>query len=159
MSRVLVAVLVLAALLAGALWYVTTSRSPAGTAAVEVVETTAAEHERARQDLAAPRTADVAETPDDEPRTPSASLREAAPTARDAWLASAHWVEGRVVFPPRTPPDEELFVAAEGSSVEEHRVAVGADGSFRVAFDVDTRVGSLRLDGRYLWLREEPIWK
>jgi hypothetical protein len=125
MSRVLVAVLVLAALLAGALWYVTTSRSPAGTAAVEVVETTAAEHERARQDLAAPRPAEVAEGSDEAPRAPSASLREAPPTALDAELARAHWVEGRVVFPPGPPRDEVAFVVADGRDVgrgSDHRV-------------------------------------
>ena len=78
-------------------------------------------------------------------------------SALEAELADGYWVAGRVVFPPDTPADEHVFIRAHGRKLAGggyHRVAVHADGSFRVAFAPKTRKGTLRLEARYLYLPE-----
>ncbi|HED64939.1 MAG TPA: carboxypeptidase regulatory-like domain-containing protein [Planctomycetes bacterium] len=87
----------------------------------------------------------------------TASARREARSAYEEELADALWVEGRVVFPPGTPADEECWVIADGRRFEhgeDHRVRVDPDGRFRVAFSKKTRKGRLRLDARYLFLEE-----
>ncbi len=67
------------------------------------------------------------------------------------------WVSGRVEFPPGTPRDERAFVVARGKKYggsTAHRFAVGADGSFRAAFEAQTKQGSLDVVGRYVYLSE-----
>lgn len=69
----------------------------------------------------------------------------------------AIWVEGRVIFPPDTPPDERAEVVAYYSrdeSEKPHRASVAADGAFRVAFPAGTDVGRLELSARYVFLSE-----
>lgn len=95
----------------------------------------------------------------------SASTAQAAPEraavdeAAERELADALWVEGRVVWPEGTPLDEELEVVADGKDFKQvgqpkgkHRVRVGADGRFRVAFRNDTKAGSLSIAARYCYL-------
>jgi uncharacterized GH25 family protein len=80
-------------------------------------------------------------------------------TPLEAELKNALWVEGHVRFPDGTPPDEKVVVEARGKKFASdtlHSVAVGRDGSFRVAFAPGTRTGWLRLKGRYVYLSEEP---
>jgi hypothetical protein len=74
---------------------------------------------------------------------------------RDADLAGAIWVEGRVVLPPDTPADEHVVVVADGSPFPKrdlHRAPIGPNGSFRVAFAPETRQGELKLEARYVYL-------
>jgi len=73
----------------------------------------------------------------------------------------AQWIEGRVIFPEGTPPDEALRVEASGQrftnrrkSPNKHTVHVEPDGRFRVAFGARTTWGKLSLQGRYLYLEE-----
>ena len=81
--------------------------------------------------------------------------RVAVASERDAELARGLWVEGRVVFPPGTPPDERVEVVARGRKLKHgppHAVRVAEDGSFRVAFGAGTKSGRLELKARYLYL-------
>jgi len=70
----------------------------------------------------------------------------------------ALWVEGRVVLPAGTPPDEQVWVIARGGTFPRsrgcrtHEVALTPDGTFRVAFAPGTRRGSVELGARYLYL-------
>lgn len=75
------------------------------------------------------------------------------------------WVEGRVELPEGTPPDEVLEVVARGKVFEwdrhgrrEHRVAVQRNGTFRVAVAVDSKAATLRLYGKYCYLRRAQAW-
>ena len=89
---------------------------------------------------------------------PAESARNAVRSAYELELDAARWVEGRVLFPPGTPADEHAVVVAKGKGFQHgppHRVAVAADGSFRVAFAAGTAVGRLELEARYLSL-ERP---
>ena len=117
----------------------------------------------------APAPAPVAETLAGTPETAAVttparppSQREAVPDAVADELARAHWVEGRVVFPANTPPDEEAFVVARGrefSDGEVQRAHVGSDGRFRVAFAESTKSGWIVLEARYLYLEANVRWK
>lgn len=72
-------------------------------------------------------------------------------------LNQALWVEGHVTVPVGTPADERVHLFADGRSFKKskgHRVRLGDDGRFRIAFAKGTKVGSLRLEARYLFLRE-----
>lgn len=73
----------------------------------------------------------------------------------DGELRNALWVEGRVVLPEGTPPDEHVEVVADGrrfESRELYHAPIGPDGSFRVAFASGTGTGLLTLRARYLYL-------
>lgn len=80
---------------------------------------------------------------------------------RTAWPVpeDSIWLEGRVVFPPDTPADEELRVVAWGrrfsgkGNRHSYEMAPDPDGRFRVAFAEGTRTGRLRLAARYLYLK------
>src|SRR5689334_1729344 len=79
-------------------------------------------------------------------------------TPLEAELKNAFWVEGTVVLPDGTPPDEKLEVEARGKKFSNdalHSAEVGRDGKYRVAFAAGTRTGWLRLNGRYSYLRED----
>ncbi len=93
----------------------------------------------------------------------SASERAAVGVAAERELAEALWVEGRVEWPEGVPLDEELDVVADGKEFQhvgepkgKHRVRVGRDGRFRVAFRKDTLSGSLSIGARYCFL-ETPL--
>lgn len=153
-----IALLALAALAAGGVWLGMRALTPA------------AEPERALAAWAH----DAAPRP--EPKVPVVQMPEslapetAAPVrevAREAAAADgpipfavpddAHWVEGRVIFPLETPPDERAIVVARGSKFpgtdrRTHEVEPAADGTFRVAFAPRTRNGYVRLEARYLYL-------
>lgn len=82
---------------------------------------------------------------------------------RAAWPVpdDSIWLEGRVVFPPDTPADEDLRVVAwgrrfpgEGNRIT-YEMAPDPDGRFRVAFSAGTRTGRLRLAARYLYLKHD----
>ncbi|MBK7874193.1 MAG: carboxypeptidase regulatory-like domain-containing protein [Planctomycetes bacterium] len=108
--------------------------------------TTAAPLEHAAE---APTRAVVREAP--KPAAP-----DSAPTD-DTELADALWVEGRVVFPNDTPLDEEVWVVAKGRKFERrplHKMKVGADGRFRVAFAAKTKKATLALEAHYLYLAQ-----
>jgi len=65
-----------------------------------------------------------------------ARSRESIFASLDEELAQAHWVEGRVLFPVGTPPDDCTAVA-QGRAFSDgtiQRCRVGTDGRFRVAF-------------------------
>jgi len=72
----------------------------------------------------------------------------------------SHWLAGHVIFPPGVPADEAAMIVAKGRrfpsriSGKEHRVAVGSDGRFLVAFAEGTARGRLSLEARYLYLEE-----
>ena len=86
------------------------------------------------------------------------SSREPERTTPDEELDGALWIEGSVVIPAGTPADERVEVLAIGEDFEArppHRVAIQADGSFRVAFAPGTGRGTLRLDAKYLYLPAE----
>ncbi|MFN0008973.1 MAG: carboxypeptidase regulatory-like domain-containing protein [Planctomycetota bacterium] len=89
----------------------------------------------------------------------SESYGEGAALPRaDLELRDSLWVEGRVVVPPGTPPDEFVEVVAIGNAQETrplHRSPIAADGSFRVAFAPGTVFGRLDLEAKYLYLEEE----
>jgi hypothetical protein len=92
--------------------------------------------------------------------TPSRAAGDHAPT--EAQLADAIWIEGRVAVPEGTPRDEKLFVVADAAGsadFDEHRVAVGADHTFKVAFAKNAKRGRVRLAGRYLYLESDFSWK
>lgn len=72
-------------------------------------------------------------------------------------LGQAIWVEGRVTIPVGTPADERVHLYADGRAFQKskgHRVRLGDDGRFRVAFAKGTKNGTLKLEARYLFLRE-----
>ncbi|MEM7308786.1 MAG: carboxypeptidase-like regulatory domain-containing protein [Planctomycetota bacterium] len=102
----------------------------------------------------------AAPTPDGEPAAEPEVERIAAASEWEREVESGHWVEGRVVLPPETPADEELYVVAKGRDFESegplHKVRVGPDGRFRVSFSPRTGSGKLDLEGRYLHL-DEPV--
>lgn len=84
--------------------------------------------------------------------------REIARSTPERELQDAWWIEGRVIVPPGTPADEHVEVNAIGrkfASRPHHRVPIGPDGSFRVAFAPGTGLGSLILDAKYLFLPTE----
>jgi len=74
-------------------------------------------------------------------------------------LAKAHWIEGRVAFPPLSPKDVWTTIEARG-----RRFAGGgwytsdldANGRFRVAFSEKTRYGRLHLQSNWLHLDRSP---
>ncbi|HVS18572.1 MAG TPA: carboxypeptidase-like regulatory domain-containing protein, partial [Planctomycetota bacterium] len=161
MSRLLLALLAVLALTAAVAWYALAADvarpAPApgrATSALQAPSVSSA-------DFAPPDSATSASSPS----TPAASSgtreRAAVPGAAEEALAKARWVEGRVVFPPGTPADEELHVVAYGRDLDDdgdHRARVERDGRFRVAFGERTRTGRLWLEGRYLLLREPVRW-
>lgn len=103
--------------------------------------------------------AQLASAHEDAPRAVAPETKpEARETVDDSELASALWVTGRIVFPPNTPLDEEVWVVARGRKFEKrplHRAKVERDGSFRVAFAPKSKKSSLALEAHYLYL-EEP---
>ncbi len=70
----------------------------------------------------------------------------------------AIWINGRVIFPPGTPSDEEVRIVARGRSFpgtnrrRTHEVDANPDGSFRVAFAPGTLTGSVWLEAHYLYV-------
>jgi hypothetical protein len=75
-------------------------------------------------------------------------------TAEEVELADAIWIEGRVLFPAGTPPDENVTITALGrkfDSIKHHRVTIERNGSFRVGFHSKTKKGRLVLAGRYVY--------
>jgi protocatechuate 3,4-dioxygenase beta subunit len=77
-------------------------------------------------------------------------------------LRGAQWVEGRVVVPVGTPPEERLTVVADAAGLpafDQHAAPVDAEGKFRVAFAADAKRGMLRVQGRFLFLDPEASWK
>jgi hypothetical protein len=95
-----------------------------------------------------------------EPWAP-ASTREAA-TPGPALPAPIHWVEGLVRFPAGTPADEHTYVLALTAAKREpreHKVAVAADGTFRMALPMDVRDAQLALEARYLFLEHPVNWQ
>ena len=80
--------------------------------------------------------------------------------ARLSVPADAIWIEGRVIFPAETPPDEHVRVVARGKAFpgtdrrRTHEVELAADGSFRAAFAPKTRKGWVRLEAHYLYLEQ-----
>lgn len=126
------------------------ARSETGALAAPPLSSTSAES-------AADETPPASVAPEDEP-----GARRVAATPYEEELARAQWVEGRVVFPPGTPLDEQAFVTAQGKDFEhgpDQRAEVGADGRFRVAFSEKARGGWLSLEARYLYLEENVRWK
>lgn len=88
---------------------------------------------------------------------PQAPRESAELSGADHELRDELWVEGRVVVPPGTPPDELVEVVAIGKPQETpplHRSPIAADGSFRVAFPPGTRLGTLDLVAKYLYLEQ-----
>ena len=163
MFRVLVALLALVAVLGIVLWRVGSS-GPRRSAAAQVYVDAPSQERTSAVELVAPAATEGADAhPSPSEATARAPAREETSSAeREAELARAQWVEGRVTFPPGTPPDEELFVTADGRDFEDgsnQRVRVGRDGSFRVAFSEKTRSGRLVLEGRYLYLPDVVRWK
>jgi len=158
MSRVLLVLIVVLALVGGGLWLGTAERGPR---AAQPVAPAPAEPVRAAADVAPPPA--VAATPSPSPAPASApATREAAAGTLEAELAGAQWVAGRVVFPAGTPLDEEAFVVADGKDFadgKDQRARVESDGRFRVAFSAETRSGSFRLEARYLYLDKSARWK
>ena len=75
------------------------------------------------------------------------AVRSEATTESD----DAPEIEGRVLFPPGTPADEEAFVVARAGSSSQ-RARVGPDGAFRISFPRDKRKARLDLEARYLYL-------
>src|SRR5258707_14031298 len=83
------------------------------------------------------------------------SRSSAVSTESDRELKDALWVEGRVIIPEGTPPDEHVEILAEGGKFKSrplHRTPMAPDGSFRVAFAPGTEVGELTLEAHYLYL-------
>jgi Carboxypeptidase regulatory-like domain len=83
------------------------------------------------------------------------SVGELVPEASE--LSDAIWVEGRVVVPVGTPADERVELYASGRSFKKskgHRVRIDDEGRFRIAFAKGTKNGTLKLEARYLFLRE-----
>ncbi len=79
--------------------------------------------------------------------------------AEQVELTNAYWIEGRVIFPDGTPLGEHLEVVARGKPFENrplHRAEVRSDGSFRVAFSLETRTGWLLLEADHLYL-DKPL--
>lgn len=86
--------------------------------------------------------------------------------ASSPWVSrvprDAKWLRGHVEFPPETPPDEELWVIAEGArffdaddSPRRHRAKVDREGNFQVAVGGRTPAkAKIWVRGRYLYLAE-----
>lgn len=130
--------------------------------AVAFVEPVAAHADTPEKGTAKPASTAALETSAADPAS-----REAAPAKvvaddedsgpSDAQLADAVWVEGRVVVPNETPLDEELWVVAKGRKFGKralHKVKLGNDGHFRVAFAKETKKGQLDVEAHYLYLNE-----
>lgn len=163
MSRILLVLIAVLALAGTAVWLATPARTGRGAHATETTPATA-ETVREAPVLAPAPAMPPAEGPPAavEPAAPASAARREAATPKDAELAGAQWVDGRVLFPAGTPDDEELFVIAKGKDFadgSDHRVAVARDGSFRVAFSAKTRSGRFELEARYLYLDELARWK
>ena len=87
------------------------------------------------------------------------------PTPRRATaeqLKTAQWIEGRVVIPLGTPPEERVTVLSDAAGLpafDQHESPVDVEGRFRVAFAADAKRGKLRVQGRFLYLDPETAWK
>lgn len=162
MSRFLLVLLTAFVLLAGALWYASSNRTSSTDAVrTETFEQVSTDTVRPAELVGATSPTQHEEPGDGNGYAPPDG-REQVPTAFDEELAGAHWVEGRVVFPPGTPADEEAWVVARGrvfSDGSDHRASVASDGSFRVAFRDRTIMGRLDLDARYVYLPTSVRWK
>ncbi len=127
--------------------------SPGASAAQELADAEPGHDEPASVTDPEPELADAAEA-----RVEPAELTsEARISLAETELEAAHWVEGRVLFPADTPPDEVVEIVAAGKQFENrdpYRAKVAADGSFRVAFSEHTRYGWLKLDAPHLHLEE-----
>jgi protocatechuate 3,4-dioxygenase beta subunit len=158
---VLFALLAIGAIVAGLLWAVgggfegETARPPAVVTLAEPAE-------------APPPQAPAGHAPADEDLPGRERAAERAPVGRtsaalrEEELSEAHWIEGVVVFPEGTPPDEEVTLVASGRAFADgahHRVRVGPDGAFRLAFAARTLRGRIELEARYLFLRPAPSIK
>ncbi len=95
-----------------------------------------------------------------ESATRAPALPPAATAEDDSELRDAIWIDGRVVVPDGTPPDEHVQVIARGKPFEKrppYRTTPAADGSFRVAFKDGTTAGILMLDARFLYLDSDVV--
>ncbi len=100
----------------------------------------------------------------------SEALEEPAATAKRETLApqleaqaltmpsDVHWFDGRVVFPPGLPMDEDFEVEARGrrfgkgkGSPRKHTVRADQNGRFRIAFSKQTRRGWVGIRARYMY--------
>ncbi|MFT4649098.1 MAG: hypothetical protein ACI9X4_002332 [Glaciecola sp.] len=74
------------------------------------------------------------------------------------------WIDGFVEPAEGTPLDETMEVLAKGKVFQgtkdrkEHRVAVAADGRFRVAVSADTAAARLSLISKYQYLEDDEVW-
>lgn len=173
MSRIPLLLLAVLALVGAGLWYALASEAPRGahpeTAAVESPTLATAggplvESAPLAESVPSPQSAPPAEGADGaEPALDAGrqAAREPAASAKEAELAGATWVEGRVILPPGTPADEELTVVAkaQGSAEADFRARVARDGTFRVAFPTGRARGRLELVGRYLYLPGDALWE
>ncbi|TAJ17097.1 MAG: carboxypeptidase regulatory-like domain-containing protein [Planctomycetota bacterium] len=124
----------------------------------------AAHEEAAAQVVAAERDRPVELAPDEAVAPSAAPVRATASdlsvgevVPENDELGQAIWVEGRVTIPVGTPSDERVHLYADGRAFKKskgHRVRLGDDGRFRVAFAKGTKTGTLKLEARYLFLRE-----
>src|SRR5688572_15016170 len=161
MSRGLYVLIAVLALAGAALWLATPGRSTRGPRAT-AEEPGAAADARTLPALATAHDPAADRLDSGERAAPGPPSRREAATGHEAELARAHWVHGRVLFPAGTPDDERAFVVADGRPFEDgsrHRVAVGPDGTFRVAFSEKTRAGHFELEARYLYMEESVRWK
>jgi hypothetical protein len=134
-------------------WYV--FHDPPGTSPV-ARPSAAAEEQSALE----PTPLTAIETPAEAPAKVIPESTRAPAMAEENELDDALWVEGRVLFPAGTPPDERAVVVAKGKrfeTFEYHRVPVEPDGSFRVAFHPQTARGRLALEARYLHVRPRRL--
>lgn len=149
MSRSLAALLAVAALVAGVVWYATArAPSPLGSvvgdaapaAGDEGVDPTLLEGEIAHDGGArGTRTA------------PHGARQAAAVPDADGADAGTERAVGRVVFPPGTPDDEDAWIVASGDVSSARRVPVAPDGGFAVSFGARDSQLWIDLDARYLW--------
>jgi len=149
MSRALLSLIAALALAGGALWFTTAARDPraAPASAVAAVPPAPVELE--------PAVPVLSETP----ATTGADAREAAPRTPPAPADTRQELEGRVVFPPGTPADEEASVVlAGGDESGGAHAPVGADGRFRLAVGAGARRLELALHAHYLRLEEPARW-
>lgn len=103
-------------------------------------------------------TPDVIETTRDEAPV---ALREETPTPKRVSHTDSIWIEGRVVFPGGTPPDESVTVIARGKKFKgkeddpkKYETEAGQNGRFRVAFAKGTKRGRLSIQAKYLYLEK-----
>ncbi len=148
--RTLASIVVLLALALATAWFVSRGEHTPGSApGVRTPTNLGAPITKTREDDATLATADA---PTDAART---SVTIADPD--QIVPVDALWVEGRVEFPPGTPPDERAFVVARGKKYAqsaELRFPVAADGHFRAAFAAGTRKCTLDVEGRFVFLGE-----